>query len=160
MSEASFYNQVLTHINSHINDLKENYDLNDDDTDIIKYHKLIAHKIFTEQQAGRLETMFYHLIKDNPLHIITEFEDISYSKGCIPMLISIYINQFYSEHTELINKLIILNQYHLAKYKKPWKYLDNEDENFYENFYEIIDKIRTVNSNEKLQELVSEINNI
>ena len=156
----TYYNQILLHINNHINDLKENYDLNNDDSDQLKYHKLIAHKIFTEQQAGRLESMFYHLIKDNPLHIITKFEDTKYPIKCIPTVISLYINQFYSEHTELINKLVLLNQYHLIKYKKYWKYLDSENEHFYENFYSIINKIETVDNNEKLQELIFEINNI
>ena len=99
------------------------------------------------------------MIKDNPLFIITEFENTNYPIEAIPMLISMYINEFYDEHTNLINKLLLLNQYHQIKYKKSWKYLDNEDDKFFENFYEIIHKIETVN-NEQLQELIEEINNI
>ena len=55
MSYNTYYNQILSHINSHINELKENYNLNNEDPDDLKYRKLIAHKLFTEQQAGKLE---------------------------------------------------------------------------------------------------------
>lgn len=156
----SFYNQVLIQIDNHINELKKSYNLKNDDSEHLRFHKLIAHKIFTEQQAGRLEKMFYYLIRNNPFHIITEFENTNYPTNYIPMIISMYINQFYSKHTELINKLILLNQYHLEKYKKSWKYLNNEDDKFFENFYEIIYKIENVNNNEQLQELITEINKI
>ena len=158
---TNYYNQALNYINDHINILKKNYDLNNDDSDDLKYRKLMAHKIFSEQQAGRLETMFYHLINDNPLHVITVFEKLdSYPIECIPQIICIYINEFYTEHTDLINKLMLLNQYYILKYKTPWKYLDNENEKFYENLYEIIYKIENIDNTEKLQELFTEINNI
>lgn len=160
MNSNVYSKQLINHINNHINDLKEKYILLDDDTNKTKYNKLVAHKLFLEQKTKGIQSLFNYLIKKNPMNIITEFENVDYPECFMPSIISVYINEFYTEHADLIDKLLLLNQYHLIKYKKSWKYLDNEDENFFENFYEIINKIETIKSNEELQKLIIEINNI
>ena len=159
MNSNIFYKQIINHINNHINNLKEKYELYDD-TNETKYNKLIAHKLFLEQKTKGIKSLFDYLIKKNPMNIITEFEDTDYPECFMPSIIIVYINEFYTEHADLIDKLILLNQFHLIKYNKSWKYLDNEDENFFENFYEIINKIESIKNNEELQELINEINNI
>lgn len=156
----NYYNNILSIINTHLNDLKKEYTLSENETNKLQYDKIIAHNLSLIQQTKGINYLFDYLIKNNPCHIITQFEDTDYPNEYKTSIICIYINEFYVEHTNLINKLIQLNQYHLLKYKTNWKYFDTENEKFLDIFYGIINKIEHIKNQTEYQNLISEIEHI